>query len=71
MKKKMKKNKEKYYLVSIKGTQNGAYTTIVDFITEKELKEVIRTKAYVKEDIAIFVEEIYKKKMKYVNLKGE
>ena len=71
MKKKMKKNKEKYYLVSIKGTQNGAYTTIVDFITEKELKEVIRTKAYVKEDIAMFVEEIYKKKMKYVNLKGE
>lgn len=71
MKKKMKKNKEKYYLVSIKGTQNGAYTTIVDFITEKELKEVIRTKAYVKEDIAMFVEEIYKKKMKYVDLKGE
>lgn len=71
MKKKMKKNKEKYYLVSIKGTQSGAYTTIVDFITEKELKEVIRTKAYVKEDIAMFVEEIYKKKMKYVNLKGE
>lgn len=67
----MKKNKVKYYLVSIKGTQNGAYTTIVDFITEKELKEVIRTKAYVKEDIAIFVEEIYKKKMKYVDLKGE
>ena len=71
MKKKMKKNKEKYYLVSIRGTQNGAYTTIVDFITEKELKEVIRTKAYVKEDIAMFVDEIYKKKMKYVNLKGE
>lgn len=67
----MKKNKVKYYLVSIKGTQNGAYTTIVDFITEKELKEVIKTKAYVKEDIAIFVEEIYKKKMKYVDLKGE
>ena len=71
MKEKMKKNKEKYYLVSIKGTQNGAYTTIVDFITEKELKEIIRTKAYVKEDIAMFVEEIYKKKMKYANLKGE
>lgn len=67
----MKKNKEKYYLVYIKGTQNGAYTTIVDFITEKELKEVIRTKAFVKGDIAMFVEEIYKKKMKYVNLKGE
>lgn len=67
----MKKNKVKYYMVFITGVENGAYASIVDIITEGELQDIIKTKCYIKGDINIFVEVMYKKKMKCVNLKGE
>ena len=67
----MKKNKVKYYMVFITGVQNGVYTSIVDIVTEGGLQDIIKTKCYIKGDINIFVEVMYKKKMKYVNLKGE
>lgn len=67
----MKKDKIKYYMVFITGVENGAYASIVDIITEGELQDIIKTKCYIKGDINIFVEVMYKKKMKRINLKGE
>lgn len=67
----MKENKVKYYMVFITGVQNGAYTSVIDIVTKGELLNIIKTKCYIKGDINIFVEVMYKKKMKRINLKGE